>query len=55
MDFVFPYLIQFLRQYSTSVDLLMADRKVCGSHLHSCAAADCCSVMSVCMLCCPSC
>lgn len=28
MDFVFPYLIQFLRQYSTNVDLLMADRKV---------------------------
>jgi clathrin heavy chain len=27
MDFVFPYLIQFLRQYSTNVDLLMADRK----------------------------
>ncbi len=36
MDFVFPYLIQFLRQYSTNVDLLMADRKV------RCAAACLC-------------
>ena len=27
MDFVFPYLVQFLRQYSQSVDTLMADRK----------------------------
>mmetsp|Transcript_17485 Transcript_17485/g.52457 ORF Transcript_17485/g.52457 Transcript_17485/m.52457 type:complete len:1706 (-) Transcript_17485:516-5633(-) len=27
MDFVFPYLVQFLKQYSTSVDTLMAERK----------------------------
>ena len=27
MDFVFPYLVQFLKEYSSKVDLLMEDRR----------------------------
>ena len=27
MDFVFPYLVQFLKEYTSKVDLLMEDRK----------------------------
>ena len=27
MDFVFPYLVQFLKEYTGKVDLLMEDRR----------------------------
>ena len=54
MDFVFPYLIQFLRQYSTSVDLLMADRKVRGSQDHHCRRCLSHCGMGLLVICCPS-